>query len=202
MFKNASASRITIVFVLGVIVGLITKVKIIDDFLWVTLFSLIFLVGVSMGLDMSRILAMSREKILWSLKLVIATVAGSLSGGLITYLLLGKPALRYSLAISAGMGWYSFTGTYLTSMDPYLGFLGYLSNVLREIYTYVTYPILGKKLRHSPISLGGATTMDTTLPVITSVSGSEVGVLAFIHGALLTLIIPVIIPALVSGLLP
>lgn len=202
MFETASASRITIVFVLGVIVGLITKIEIIDDFLWIALFSLIFLVGVSMGLDMSRILAMSREKVLWSLKLVTATVAGSLSGGLITYLLLGEPALRYSLAISAGMGWYSFTGTYLTSMDPYLGFLGYLSNVLREIYTFATYPILGKKLKHSSISLGGATTMDTTLPVITSVSGSEAGVLAFIHGALLTLIIPLTVPALISGLPP
>ncbi|MEO3993178.1 MAG: lysine exporter LysO family protein [Desulfurococcaceae archaeon TW002] len=201
MFENTSVSRITLVFVLGVLVGLITKVEVTDDFLWITLFSLIFLVGVSMGLDMNKILAMSKEKILRSFKLVIATVAGSLSGGLITYLILGEPALRYSLAISAGMGWYSFTGTYLTGMDPYLGFLAYLSNVLREIYTYITYPILGKKLKHSSISLGGATTMDTTLPVITSVSGSEAGVLAFIHGALLTLIIPVIVPALISGLL-
>lgn len=183
-------------FAAGLVVGLFTNFRVSEEFLWSTLLCLIFAVGVSMGLEINKAKSMSGEKIYLGLKLILATTTGSLIGGALTYLLLGEPALRYSLAISAGMGWYSFTGTYLAGIDPYLGFLGYLSNVLREVYTYVTYPVLAKKLRYSSISLGGATTMDTTLPVIASIGGSEAGILAFIHGVFLTLLIPIIVPIL------
>jgi uncharacterized membrane protein YbjE (DUF340 family) len=196
MIEKFGVSTLTLFFVTGLLTGLATDVGVSEEFLWVVLLCLIFGVGVSMGLEVDRIVSTSRKRVFQGLKLILATITGSLVGGVVTYFLLGEPALRYSLAISAGMGWYSFTGTYLAGIDPYLGFLGYLSNVLREVYAYVTYPLLGKKLRYSSISLGGATTMDTTLPVITSVGGPEAGVLAFVHGAFLTLLIPIIVPAL------
>lgn len=196
MLKKLESSRIALLFVAGLITGLVTKLRVSEEFLWSTLLCLIFAVGVSMGLEINKIALMSGEKVSRGLKLILATTTGSLIGGALTYLLLGEPALKYSLAISAGMGWYSFTGTYLAGIDPYLGFLGYLSNILREVYTYITYPLLAKKLKYSSISLGGATTMDTTLPVIASTGGSEAGILAFIHGVFLTLLIPIILPAL------
>lgn len=198
MLKKPGSSQITLSFVAGLLVGLVTNFRVSDEFLWLTLLCLIFVVGVSMGLDVSKVKSVSRGKISLGLKLISATLTGSLTGGVATYFLLGEPALKYSLAISAGMGWYSFTGTYLASVDSYLGFLGYVSNVLREVYTYVAYPLLAKKLRYSSISLGGATTMDTTLPVIASTGGTEAGILAFIHGAFLTFLIPVIVPILAS----
>ena len=198
MLEKLGSLRITTLFAAGLFVGLVTNFRVSEEFLWLTLLCLIFAVGVSMGLEINKLVTMSREKIYLGLKLILATTVGSLIGGIITHSLLREPALKYSLIISAGMGWYSFTGTYLTSIDPYLGFLGYLSNVLREVYTYVTYPLLAKKLKYSSISLGGATTMDTTLPIIASIGGVEVGVLAFIHGAFLTLLIPVIVPLLNS----
>ncbi|MEM4427764.1 MAG: lysine exporter LysO family protein [Zestosphaera sp.] len=198
MLKKLESSRLALLFAAGLITGLATNLRVGEEILWTTLLCLIFAVGLSMGLEINKIASMSREKISWGLKLILATLTGSLTGGAVIYLLIGEPALKYSLAISAGMGWYSFTGTYLASIDPYLGFLGYLSNILREVYTYITYPLLAKKLRYSSISLGGATTMDTTLPVIASVGGSEAGVIAFIHGAFLTLLIPIIVSALAS----
>ncbi len=198
MLSKLGSSRITLLFAAGLLTGLVTNLRVRDEFLWLTLLCLIFAVGVSTGLEASKIKSMSRDKVSLQLKLILATVAGSLVGGVVTYFMLGEPPLKYSLAISAGMGWYSFTGTYLASIDPYLGFLGYVSNVLREVYTYIAYPLLAKKLRYSSISLGGATTMDTTLPVIASTGGAEAGILAFIHGTLLTFLIPIIIPALTS----
>jgi len=71
-----------------------------------------------MGLEVDRIVSTSRKRVFQGLKLILATITGSLIGGVVTYFLLGEPALRYSLAISAGMGWYSFTGTYLAGIDP------------------------------------------------------------------------------------
>ena len=39
--------------------------------------------------------------------------------------------------------------------------------------------------------------MDTTLPLIISVGGSEAGVMTFLHGFIITLLVPVIVPVLV-----
>lgn len=188
-------SWVSAVFVLGIFTGLASGFRISEELLWTVLFGLIFVTGVSIGLDFDEVLSAVRKKTSRNLVMPLATVAGSLAGGLVGHLLTGF-SLKYSLAITAGMGWYSFTGTYLGSIDPYVGFLGYVSNVLREVYTYLTYPLLARRLRYSILSMGGATTMDTTLPLITSVSGPEVGVMAFIHGMLLTIVIPVLIPAI------
>ncbi|MEM2020913.1 MAG: lysine exporter LysO family protein [Zestosphaera sp.] len=181
---------------LGVLTGTALGVRAPDELLWFTLLGLIFVTGFSISLDFSKVLSTVRSNI-WNLIIPFTTVAGSLTGGLVAHFLTGF-SLRYSLAISAGMGWYSFTGTYLGGIDLYAGFLGYVANVLREVYTYLTYPILARRWRYSSVSIGGATTMDTTLPLITSAGGTEVGVMAFIHGALLTFLIPILIPLIVS----
>ncbi len=196
MIRSLGTLGVTSVFTLGVLTGMALGVRAPDDLLWFTLLGLIFVTGFSIGLDFSEIPSAVRNNV-WNLVIPLATVAGSLTGGLMVHFLTGF-SLRYSLAISAGMGWYSFTGTYLSGVNPYAGFLGYVANVLREVYTYLTYPILARRWRYSSVSIGGATTMDTTLPLITSAGGTEVGVTAFIHGVLLTSLIPILIPLVVS----
>jgi uncharacterized membrane protein YbjE (DUF340 family) len=42
----------------------------------------------------------------------------------------------------------------------------------------------------APISAGGATTMDTTLPVITKYSGQEFVVIALFHGMIIDFSVP------------
>jgi uncharacterized membrane protein YbjE (DUF340 family) len=44
--------------------------------------------------------------------------------------------------------------------------------------------------KYIPIALGGATTMDTTLPIIMRYSDSEITVTAFSSGFILTIIAP------------
>ncbi|MEM0014876.1 MAG: lysine exporter LysO family protein [Zestosphaera sp.] len=195
MGRDVWVSWVSVVFVLGILAGLALDFRTPEELVWTVLLGLIFITGVTIGLDFDSVLRTVRRRTLWSLVMPLATVAGSLTGGLVTHLLTGF-SLRYSLAIAAGMGWYSFTGTYLGNIDPYVGFLGYVSNVLREVYTYLTYPLLARRWRYSSVSVGGATTMDTTLPLITSVGGAEVGVMAFVHGMLLTVMVPVLIPAI------
>lgn len=195
MVRGFWVSWVSVVFVLGIFAGLAFGFRASEELLWTVLLGLIFTTGVSIGLDFDKVLSAMRYRTSRGLAIPLATVTGSLAGGLVGHFFTGLP-LKYSLAVTAGMGWYSFTGTYLGSVDPYVGFLGYVSNVLREVYTYLTYPLLARRWKYSSLSMGGATTMDTTLSLITSVSGTEVGVMAFIHGMLLTLIIPVLIPAI------
>ncbi|MEM2852696.1 MAG: LysO family transporter, partial [Ignisphaera sp.] len=51
-----------------------------------------------------------------SVRLVIATILGSILGGILTALILHSDVIVY-LAIALGMGWYTFTGSYLATID-------------------------------------------------------------------------------------
>ena len=157
---------------------------------------LIFLVGVSMGVDHERLRG-SLARIHRPFILVVSTVAGALVSGVLLASLLGIP-LGISLAIAAGSGWYSFTGPYLAIIDPYYGFVGFASNLLREIFMLASYPALSRRLSFEAISIGGATTMDSTLPVVARFGGVDLALAAFIHGLILTIMVPILVPLLAS----
>lgn len=187
---------VVLLFVVGLACGSLTSVDpaALDVSIEALLFILILLIGVVVGVDYERFMRISAH-LKPSTILVISTVSGSILGGAMLALVSGLP-LGASLTIAAGMGWYSFTGSYLTIYNPYYGLLGFSSNLLREIITIVSYPILASRLRVEAISIGGATTMDTSLPVIARFGGSEAAVIALIHGLILTVAIPFILPLL------
>jgi len=69
-----------------------------------------------------------------------------------------------------------------------------ISNISREIFTLIATPILVKFFgKLSPIASGGATSMDTTLPVIAKFSGREYAVISVFSGVVLTILVPFII---------
>ena len=45
----------------------------------------------------------------------------------------------------------------------------------------------------APIASGGATSMDTTLPVITKFTGTEYAIIAVFSGTVLTIIVPFLV---------
>jgi len=119
-------------------------------------------------------------------------------GGLAASLLLGI-GLRWGLAISAGCGWYSLTGPLIGQYSAVYGALGFLANLTREILTIVFYPLLSRRFPGNVVvTMGGATTMDTTLAVMTKFGGREVAVVAFVHGFILTAAVPFILPLILS----
>ncbi|MCK4921608.1 MAG: lysine exporter LysO family protein, partial [Bacteroidales bacterium] len=67
-------------------------------------------------------------------------------------------------------------------------------NVTREILTLILAPILVKYFgKIAPITSGGATSMDTTLPIIVKVSGKEYLIMSLLNGIILTISVPFII---------
>jgi len=130
-----------------------------------------------------------------TLLLPLGTAAGSLLGGLLMAPLFGL-APSQTLAVSSGFGWYSLSGVLITDMgNPFLGSAAFMSNILRETIALVTIPLLGGT-RYSllAVGVGGATSMDVTLPLIERSCGTEAVPLAIASGALLSLLVPVLVP--------
>ncbi|NWF86220.1 LysO family transporter [Candidatus Bathyarchaeota archaeon] len=63
-------------------------------------------------------------------------------------------------------------------------------NFLRELLTIVTISFTTRISKYAPIAFGGATSMDTTLPIIVQYCGSEELITAFASGFILSLIAP------------
>jgi len=149
------------------------------------------------GADIGRLKGLRLSPRLAAVPLV--SLASSLAAGLAFYLWLGV-----SPAVAVGMGWYSFTGPYLLSAsgDAVLGTLGFLANFFREQLTFVLTPLLAGRVQpDAALAIGGATTMDNTLPLYRSVYGAEAVVPAVVNGVVLTLAVPIVVP-LVYSLFP
>ena len=189
-------------FVVGVLAGVLVPDEWNGDpapITSVVLYVLLFLAGASVGGD-KRVwesLKSIRPKILL---LPLGIIIGSLLGAAAISLLL-PVTLRDALAIGSGMGYYSLSSVLIADLrGESLGALALLSNIMRELLTFVLAPILvrvGGKL--GPIASGGATVMDTTLPVAIKYSGKEYVVVGFISALLVTLAVPVLIALILGG---
>ena len=100
-----------------------------------------------------------------------------------------------SMAVGSGFGYYSLSSIFITEYKgAELGTIALLSNILREIMALLLAPLFVKYFgKLAPISVGGATTMDTTLPIILKFSGKEFAVISVFHGFILDLSVPVLV---------
>ena len=164
-----------------------------DVSIW-ALYALMFLVGISIGSDTQALKAIRGQhwKILW---VPVATWAGTLAGTALASLLLPSRSLADCLAVGSGFGYYSLSSIFITEYrGAELGTIALAANIIREIITLLGAPLLvcwfGKL---APICAGGATTMDTTLPVITRFSGKEFVVISIFHGFIVDFSVPFLV---------
>ncbi len=69
-----------------------------------------------------------------------------------------------------------------------------ISNISREIFTLLATPFLVKYFGTlAPIASGGATSMDTTLPIITKFLGKEYAIISVFSGVVLTILVPFLV---------
>lgn len=185
----------------GGIFGYFTKNSFRPDYdFWVMFFLNILILGIGIDLGKSRQGWSHIKEMGWmSLLVPLSSLAGSVCGGIAGGLFLGLP-LPVFLAIGAGSGFYTVTGPLVTEVaGAKFGALALLANFFREILTIVLVPLVALRFKNfSLIASGGATTMDTTLPVYAQALGPKAAVLALIHGILLTFTVPVLIPLLLK----
>ena len=160
-----------------------------------SLIFLLFIMGFAFGLDKEAMAKMRKT----GLKILIfpfSVAFGSILGGLVGGLILGINVFA-SMAVSAGYGWYTLAGPMVGQLfGTEFGALGFTVNFLRELLTITTASLTVKIDKYAPIAFGGATTMDTTLPIIVRYSGSEALITAFSSGFTLSIIAPFTIIAI------
>ena len=137
---------------------------------------LMFSVGISVG-ENKLLFRKMQEYNVRVLVIPIGIVIGSLLGG------------------TAGMGWYSLSGVLLTDLiSAEIGTIAFLSNILREILTFLLIPVLAKYLNgYTAIAPAGATSSDTSLSILMKYTDEEVAMMAVINGVLCTSFIPILI---------
>jgi len=161
-----------------------------------SLFVLVFLVGIDIGGN-KKIFKDLKSMGLKVLLIPMGGVVGSLIGGVVIGLIFNV-AINESLAIAAGFGWYSLSAVMLKEMGgETLGAIALLTNVFREMLAVILIPVLAKKLNgYTAIAPAGATSMDTTLPLISKATNPEIAVISFINGFILSFLVPVLVPFL------
>lgn len=125
----------------------------------------------------------------------IAVAGGSIVGGFIAALLLGMNSWEV-MAVTAAVGWYSLSGPMITELaDVNLGTVAFMSNLMREILSFAMIPLVARYVGHlAAIGPGGATTMDSTLPIISRFTSPQNAMIAFFSGFGLTFVPPIVIP--------
>lgn len=184
-------------FVLGLLLsrlGWLPETVVKNDFSMYALYVLMFLVGISIGSDKKALQALKQQ----NLKIILvplATIVGTLAGTALVSVLISGRSLADCLAVGAGFGYYSLSSVFITEYKgAELGTIALTANIIREIITLLGAAFLVRWFgRLAPICAGGATTMDTTLPVITRFSGKEFVVVAIFHGFVVDFTVPFLV---------
>lgn len=159
-----------------------------------TLYALLFLVGMSIGFD-SHCWQILREMHIKVLLVPIAVIIGTGAGSIAAWLIISDMPMNDVLAVGAGFGYYSLSTVIITNLgNPVLGSVALLSNIIREIVTLLCTPILVRYFgKLAPVASGGATAMDTTLPIIVRFTSERYGIVAVFSGMVLTMIVPFLV---------
>ncbi len=189
-------------FTVGLLLGIfdfIPQILIETDFSTYALYFLMFVVGISVGADRSSWSVIRKTNI----KIVLvplSVIVGSLIGAAAVSFLLSNISIRESMAIGAGFGYYSLSSIFISKLcNETLGVIALLSNISRELITLVATPVFVKYFgKLAGIASGGATSMDTTLPIITQYSGKEWAIISVFNGIVLTILVPFLVSFIIN----
>lgn len=189
-------------FALGCLLGWsgwLPRVVVENDFTRYVLYLLMVLVGISIGSDrqLNDILRSIRPRLLL---VPLATIVGTLSFSALVSLFITRWSPFDCLAVGSGFAYYSLSSILITELKTptlgeqlaaELGTIALIANIIREIFALLGAPLFVKWFgRLAPICAGGATTMDTTLPIITRCCGKDLVFVSIFHGILVDFSVP------------
>ncbi|MGN1354562.1 MAG: lysine exporter LysO family protein [Alloprevotella sp.] len=150
-------------------------------------------VGIMVGSDktmLRQIRALPRLT-LW---LPVCTIVGTLAGSLLAAVLVHRLPMD-CLAVGSGFGYYSLSSLLIGDLrGAELGTIALVSNIMREVFTLLLAPLLVRYCgAFAPIASGGATTADTSLPVIMQYAGARWTTLSIFHGCVVDFSVPFLV---------
>lgn len=164
-----------------------------DWSMW-ALYLLLFAVGISVGSD-KELSSKLRNQNPVLLLVPLITIVGTLIGVLLITPFVTGRSVAECLAVGSGFGYYSLSSILITGYKGTdLGVVALMSNIIREVTVLVFTPFLVRYFgKLAPICCAGATSMDSTLPVIIKSTGSEYVIIALIHGILVDFSVPFLV---------
>ena len=183
-------------FVIGLLGGIEKMVPswLLDgDVSFVALCGLLLFVGLGIGLNpemKKEVRSLSPRMAL----LPVVTIIGSWLGALLIWTVLHR-TLSDCMAINSGFAYYSLSSIFITEYrGAELGTIALLANIIREMLTLLGAPLMTRWFGPlAPISAGGATTMDTTLPILSQTVGQRYVALSIYHGFVVDFTVPFLV---------
>ena len=183
-------------FVIGLLGGIEKMVPswLLDgDVSFVSLCGLLLFVGLGIGLNpemKKEVRSLSPRMAL----LPVVTIIGSWLGALLIWTVLHR-TLSDCMAINSGFAYYSLSSIFITEYrGAELGTIALLANIIREMLTLLGAPLMARWFGPlAPISAGGATTMDTTLPILSQTVGQRYIALSIYHGFVVDFTVPFLV---------
>ena len=183
-------------FVIGLLGGIEKMVPswLLDgDVSFVALCGLLLFVGLGIGLNpemKKEVRSLSPRMAL----LPVVTIIGSWLGALLIWTVLHR-TLSDCMAINSGFAYYSLSSIFITEYrGAELGAIALLANIIREMLTLLGAPLMAHWFGPlAPISAGGATTMDTTLPILSQTVGQRYIALSIYHGFVVDFTVPFLV---------
>ena len=125
------------------------------------------------------------------LLLPLATTVGTFAGAALASITLAY-SLSECLAVGSGFAYYSLSSIFITQYKgAELGTVALLANIMRELATLLFTPLMVRWISPlAAISCGGASTMDSTLPVITRFAGKQWVFVSIVHAMILDFSVP------------
>ena len=162
-----------------------------ENTMTILLMILILLVGIGLkgsGITLREVLLNKR-----GVEISIIFTLSVLIGGILFALIFADVSWTQGLALASGFGWYSLSAIVMT--DAYgaiWGSVALFNDLIREFFALMFIPVFMRKYPSAAVGLGGATSLDFTLPVIQQSGGLKVIPLAISFGFIINIVSPVL----------
>ncbi len=157
----------------------------------VLLMILILMVGISLkgsGVTLKEVLINKR-----GVQTSIIFTVSVLLAGIVYSCLNSEVSITQGMALSSGFGWYSLSAVVMTeAYGAVWGSVALFNDLFREIVALIFIPIVMRRFPSSAVGLGGATSLDFTLPIIQQSGGVQVVPLAISFGFIINIISPLL----------
>lgn len=162
-----------------------------ENTMTIMLMLLILLVGIGLkgsGITLKEVILNKR-----GVEMSIIFTVTVLMGGLGFALIFTDVSWTKGLALASGFGWYSLSAIVMT--DAYgavWGSVALFNDLIREFFALLFIPVFMRQYPSAAVGLGGATSMDFTLPIIQQSGGLKVVPLAISFGFIINIVSPVL----------
>lgn len=179
--------------VIGMVIGYLLPMDYLppENTMTILLMILILLVGIGLkgsGITLKEVLLNKR-----GVEMSVIFTFAVLIGGLIFAMLFSEVSWTKGLALASGFGWYSLSAIVMT--DAYgaiWGSVALFNDLIREFFALIFIPVFMRKYPSAAVGLGGATSLDFTLPIIQQSGGLKVVPLAISFGFIINIVSPVL----------